>query len=89
MLGILLASILGPFSVEVSPEVRCSYQSFGKLVEDRPMQLTSVRVKYATEDFGKFGIRNWDVSSLTDRLLTKFPILRHSLEQMFLRVFFN
>lgn len=76
MIGILLASILGPFSVEVSPEVRSSYQSFGKLVEDRPMQLTSVRVKYATEDFGKFGIRNWDVSSLTDR---RHDVHRHAL----------
>ena len=59
--------VLAPFFVEVTPEVRTSYVSLGKLMEDRPMQITSVRAGYDAGDFGRFGIRNWDVSSLTDR----------------------
>lgn len=31
------------------------------------MQITSVRIGYDAGEFGRFGIRNWDVSSLTDR----------------------
>ena len=67
MIAFLAASILSPFFVEVTPEVRTSYVSLGKLMEDRPMQITNARVGYDTGDFGRFGIRNWDVSSLTDR----------------------
>ena len=31
------------------------------------MQVTNVRAGYDTGTFGRFGIRNWDVSSLSDR----------------------
>ncbi|MBQ3806864.1 MAG: hypothetical protein II840_02795 [Kiritimatiellae bacterium] len=67
MIAILAAGILAPFFVEVTPEVRSSYVSLGRLMEDRPMQITNVRAGYDAGDFGRFGIRNWDVSSLTDR----------------------
>ena len=67
MIAILAAGILAPFFVEVTPEVRSSYVSIGKLMEDRPMQITNVRVGYDAGDFGRFGVRNWDVSSLSDR----------------------
>ncbi len=67
MIAILAASVLSPFFFETTPEVRSTYVSLGKLVEDRPMQITNVRVGYDAGDFGRFGIRNWDVSSLTDR----------------------
>ena len=67
MIAIVAAGILAPFFVEVTPEVRSSYLSLGKLMEDRPMQITSVRIGYDAGEFGRFGIRNWDVSSLTDR----------------------
>ncbi|MBR1587139.1 MAG: hypothetical protein IJ658_02320 [Kiritimatiellae bacterium] len=70
------ASLLSPFFVEVTPEVRSSYVSIGKLMEDRPMQVTNVRAGYDAGDFGRFGIRNWDVSSLTDR---RHDIHRHAL----------
>ena len=39
--GIIAASLLTPFFLEVTPEVRSTYQSLGKIVEDRPMQVTS------------------------------------------------
>ena len=64
--GQVPAAATGPF-VSVTPEIRTAYQSLGKIVEDRPMQITNVRFGYATADFGRFGVRNWDVSSLTDR----------------------
>ena len=66
-LALAAASLLSPFFLEVTPEVRSSYVSLGKLMEDRPMQITNVRAGYDAGDFGRFGIRNWDVSSLTDR----------------------
>lgn len=74
--GLIAASLLTPFFLEVTPEVRSTYQSLGKIVEDRPMQVTSVRFGYDTERFGRFGIRNWDVSSLTDR---RHDAHRHAL----------
>ena len=67
MTAVLAAGILAPFFVDVTPEVRSSYVSLGKLMEDRPMQITNVRVGYDAGMFGRFGIRNWDVSSLSDR----------------------
>ena len=67
MAPVTLASLLSPFFLEVTPEVRSSYVSIGKLMEDRPMQITNVRAGYDAGDFGRFGVRNWDVSSLTDR----------------------
>ena len=67
MTGLLAAGLLAPFFFEATPEVRTSYVSLGKLMEDRPMQITYVRFGYDAGAFGRFGIRNWDVSSLTDR----------------------
>ena len=65
--SLLAASALSPFFVEVAPEVRTTYVSLGKLVEDRPMQITSARAGVDAGAFGRFGVRNWDVCSLSDR----------------------
>lgn len=54
-------------SVKIDPQVRSTYLSLGKIVEDRPMQITNIRLGYDLGDFGRIGIRNWDVSSLTPR----------------------
>lgn len=67
MTALLAASLLSPFFVELTPEVRTTYQSLGKIVEDRPMQVTFVRAGYDTGTFGRFGVYNFDVSSMTDR----------------------
>ena len=58
---------LGPIRVSVTPEIRSTYVSLGKLVEDRPMQITDIHLGYDTDIVGVFGVRNWDVNSLTDR----------------------
>ena len=50
-LALAAASLLSPFFLEVTPEVRSSYVSLGKLVEDRPMQITNVRAGYDAGDF--------------------------------------
>jgi len=76
MIALLAASVLSPFFLEVTPEVRSTYMSLGKLLEDRPMQVTSVRAGFDAGDFGRFGIRNWDVNSLTDR---RHDAHRHAL----------
>lgn len=65
-----------PFKLSVVPEVRTAYISLGKVYEDRPMQLTSIRLGYDTDIIGTLGIRNWDVSSLTDR---RSEVHRHCL----------
>jgi hypothetical protein len=67
MISLLAAGVLSPFFLEVAPEVRTTYVSLGKLVEDRPMQMTFARVGCDAGGFGRFGIRSWSVSSLTDR----------------------
>ena len=76
MIAILAAGVLSPLFFEAAPEIRSTYVSLGKIVEDRPMQVTSARVGYDAGDFGRFGIRNWDVSSLTDR---RHDVHRHAL----------
>lgn len=73
---LMAASLISPFFVDVTPEVRSTYQSIGKIVEDRPMQVTNVRAGYDAGAFGRFGVRNWDVSSLTDR---RADVHRHAL----------
>lgn len=75
-LAILASSLLAPFFVEVSTEVRSQYQSLGKVLEDRPMSVTGARVGCDAGDFGRFGIRHWEVSSLTDR---RSDVHRHAL----------
>jgi len=72
----LIASLLAPFFVDFAPEVRTAYQSLGKIVEDRPMQVTNLRAGWDSGLFGRFGVRNWDVSSLTDR---RADVHRHAL----------
>lgn len=72
----LIASLLSPFFVDFAPEVRTTYQSLGKIVEDRPMQVTSLRFGWDSGEFGRFGVRNLDVSSLTDR---RSDVHRHAL----------
>ena len=67
MIAFLAASIISPLFFEATPEVRSTYVSLGKLMEDRPMQITYARFGCDTGAFGRFGVRNWDVSSLTDR----------------------
>ena len=76
MIAILAAGVLSPFFFEATPEARSTYQSLGKIVEDRPMQITNVRFGYDAGAFGRFGVRNWDVSSLTDR---RHDAHRHAL----------
>ena len=67
MIALLVAGALSPFFFEATLEVRTTYQSLGKIVEDRPMQITNIRLGCDAGAFGRFGVRNWDVSSLTDR----------------------
>lgn len=64
---LMAAGALAPLFFEAAPEIRTTYQSLGKIVEDRPMQVMNIRAGFDTGLFGRFGIRNWDVSSLTDR----------------------
>lgn len=67
MIALLAASLLSPFFVELTPEVRTTYVSLGKILEDRPMQTTLLRAGYDTGSFGRTGFYHFDVSSLTDR----------------------
>ena len=76
MIGLLAAGALSPFFLHVAPEVRSTYVSLGKIVEDRPMQVTFIRGGIDAGAFGRFGIRSWDVSSLTDR---RADVHRHAL----------
>ena len=76
MIGILAAGVLAPFFFEAAPEVRSTYVSLGKIVEDRPMYMTFVRLGCDAGAFGRFGVRHWDVSSLTDR---RHDAHRHAL----------
>lgn len=76
MTGLIAASILSPLFLDFGTEIRSSYQSLGKLLEDRPMNVVSVRAGVDAGDCGRFGIRNWDVSSLTDR---RADVHRHAL----------
>ena len=76
MIGFFAAGLIAPFFFEASPEVRSTYVSLGRIVEDRPMQVTFTRVGVDAGAFGRFGIRNWDVSSLTDR---RHDAHRHAL----------
>lgn len=67
MIALLAAGLIAPFYAEVAPEVRTTYISLGKIMEDRPMQVTRIRAGVDTGTFGRFGAYNWDVNSLTDR----------------------
>ena len=73
MIAACLAAVLSPLFLRVNPELRSTYQSLGKIVEDRPMQITGTRFGLDTGalregiDFGRVGFRNWNVSSLSDR----------------------
>ena len=76
MLGAIAAGVLAPFFLEVSPEVRSTYVSLGKITEDRPMQVNTVRAGYDADVLGRFGLRHYDVTSLTDR---RHDAHRHAL----------
>lgn len=76
MIAALLAALLAPFSVRFTPEVRSTYLSLGKIVEDRPMQVTNLRLACDLGDFGRIGVRHWGVSSLGDR---RHDLHRHLL----------
>ena len=67
MIGLLLAGVIAPFYAEVTPEIRSTYVSLGKIIEDRPMQVTRVLAGLDTGLFGRFGVYDWDVCSMTDR----------------------
>ena len=67
MIAFLAAGLIAPFYAEVTPEVRTTYVSLGKIMEDRPMQVTQVRAGWDSGLLGRFGVYNWDVSSMTDR----------------------
>jgi len=43
MIALLAAGLLSPFYLDVTPEVRTTYVSLGKIFEDRPMQTTFIR----------------------------------------------
>ena len=73
--GTLFAALLSPFFVEFSPEIRSTYVSLGKIMEDRAMQVTGSRLGVDAGPFGRFGVRNWEVSSLTGR---RSDIHRHA-----------
>lgn len=76
MIAVLAAAAIAPFFLETTSEVRSAYQTLGKIVEDRPMQVTNIRVGCGAGAFGRLGIRNLDVSSLTDR---RHDVHRHAL----------
>lgn len=67
LLGLLASSLLSPFFLDVTADVRSAYITRGKVIEDRPMQITHIRPGWDTGVIGKFGYRGWLVSSLTDR----------------------
>lgn len=75
-MALMASSVISPFYVEVRPEVRTSYVSLDKIIEDRPMQVMLLRAGADFGEFGRAGVYNWDVSSLTDR---KADIHRHAL----------
>ena len=56
MIG-FLAAILSPFFLEYTPEVRSTYVSLGKLLEDRPMQVNYIRIGADAGGFGRFGMQ--------------------------------
>lgn len=76
MIALLAAGLIAPFYAEVTPEVRTTYVSLGKLIEDRPMQVTHIRAGWDTGIIGRVGFYNWDVSSLSDRCA---DVHRHAL----------
>lgn len=67
MIGLFAAGLIAPFYAEVSPEIRTTYVSLGKIMEDRPMQVARICAGCDTGTFGRFGFYNWDVNSMTDR----------------------
>ena len=58
---------LGDLHLTVTPEVRTAYISLGKVVEDRPMQITSAKGNVDLDFLGRLGVTFFGVSSLTDR----------------------
>ena len=52
MIGLVAAGVLSPFFLEATPEIRSTYVSLGKIVEDRPMQVTTAYAGFYAGDFG-------------------------------------
>lgn len=67
ILAALLALSLAPFHASVQTEVRTAYQSRGKIVEDRPIQVLDTRAYFDFEDYGRVGCWYWNYSSWTGR----------------------
>lgn len=68
MVGLFAVGWLAPFYFTAVPEIRSAYISCGNISDDRPSQTTYVRAGVDTGLFGRFGLYNWDVNSLTERL---------------------
>lgn len=72
VLSAVLPAAAGPFlpdplTVTAASEVRSAYQTRGLIVEDRPVLLTPVTLRYATPTAGTFGLWTRWISSLTNR----------------------
>ena len=77
MISLLVAgALLSPVFFEATPEIRSTYVSLGKIVEDRPMQVTTAYAGLDAGEFGRFAVYNYDVSSLSDR---RGDVHRHAL----------
>lgn len=76
MISMLAAGVIAPFFFKVTPEIRSTYQSLGKIVEDRPMQVTSAYFGWDSGLLGRFFVGTFDVNSLTDR---RSDVHRHML----------
>lgn len=73
---------LDPFDVSFDPSFRTAYHSRGKIVENRPVFMTTTRAGWNTKDiggFGKIGFWNFTSSSLTRKRRT---VYRRPLNEM-------
>ena len=67
----LVAAAASLFSVTFSPEVRTAYVSRGKVIDDRPIQVNSLRADMklgAEAQFGRIGAWHWGYNALTPRV---------------------
>ena len=74
--GLLARGEFGDVHGLLAPELRTTYVSLGKLVEDRPMQATAAKGNIDLDFLGRFGVTFWGLSSLSDR---KHDVHRHVL----------
>lgn len=64
---LILATLVSSFFFTATSDVRTSYVSLGKLMEDRAMQYNFVHAGVGAGAWGRFGIGDLEISSLTDR----------------------